>query len=155
MYRATTRRSSSRLNSWSRWPFFKNPHFYVTSTSGILDMLAQPIGRTFNTVRDALTRGWRENLHFIDYEDLTANPAEVMARAYRFLGEEPFQHDFDHVEQLTFEDDYAYGFKDLHKIRAKVEPQGPSWPTTFDDSVYGSQAWKNVERFARTWPREK
>ena len=81
--------------------------------------------------------------------------SDPASRRQRFLGEEPFKHDFDHVEQLTFEDDYAHGFKDLHKIRAKVEPQGPSWATPFDDSVYGSQAWKNVERFARTWPREK
>ena len=71
------------------------------------------------------------------------------------LGEAPFAHDYEHVEQLTFEDDYAYGFKDLHKIRAKVEPQAPSWPKTFDESVYASQAWKNVERYARAWPREK
>jgi len=116
---------------------------------------AQPVGRAFNAVRDAITRGWRERLHFIDYAELTAKPAEVMARAYHFLGEAPFAHDFDHVEQLTVEDDYAYGFKDLHKIRAKVEPQAPSWPKTFDESVYASQAWKNVERYARAWPREK
>ena len=44
------------------------------------------------------------------------------------LGEKPFEHDFDHVEQVTTEDDSVHGFKDLHKIRAKVAPQPPAWP---------------------------
>ncbi len=114
---------------------------------------AQPVGRAFNAVRDALTRGWRDHMHFIDYVDLTNRPAEVMKGIYDFLGEPPFEHDFEHVEQITFEDDYAYGFKDLHKIRTRVEPQGPQWPRVFDDSVQGSPAWQRVEHFARFWTR--
>jgi hypothetical protein len=46
-----------------------------------------------------------------------------MDGVYRFLGEEPCAHDFNNVEQTTFEDDFVYGFKDLHIIRQKVEPQ--------------------------------
>jgi sulfotransferase len=107
---------------------------------------AQPVGRAFNATKDALTRGWRDSLHFIDYDDLAATPGQVLARVYRFLGEPPFEHDFEHVEQLTFEDDYAYGFKDLHRIRAKVEPQPPQWPKVYDSAVFQSQEWKNVER---------
>lgn len=116
---------------------------------------AQPVGRAFNATKDALTRGWRDCLHFVEYDDLTAKPGEVLARVYRFLGEPPYDHDFEHVEQLTFEDDYAYGFKDLHRIRAKVEPQPPQWPKVFDAAVFQSQEWKNVERYARSWPKEQ
>lgn len=113
----------------------------------------QPVGRAFNAVRDALTRGWRQNMHFIDYTDLTSRPGEVMGKVYAFLGEAPFRHDFDNVEQITTEDDFAYGFKDLHKIRTKVAPQGPQWPRVFDDSVQGSPAWKRVAHFARFWDK--
>ena len=112
---------------------------------------AQPVGRAFNAIRDAITRGWQRNLHFINYADLTSKPQQTLAESYRFLGEPPFQHDFQHVEQITIEDDFAYGFKDLHVIRHTVEPQPPQWPQTFDDTVYGSNAWKNVERFAHFW----
>lgn len=114
---------------------------------------AQPVGRAFNAVRDALTRGWRQNMHFIDYEQLTNHPREVLEGVYRFLDEPLYQHDFDNVEQITTEDDFAYGFKDLHKIRMKVEPQGPQWPRIFDDSVQGSPAWKRVAHFARFWDK--
>jgi sulfotransferase len=114
---------------------------------------AQPVGRAFNAVRDALTRGWREHMHFIDYIELTNRPGETLDKVYAFLGEPRFEHDFDNVEQITTEDDFAYGFKDLHKIRTKVAPQSPQWPRVFDDSVQGSPAWQRVAHFARFWDK--
>jgi len=112
---------------------------------------AQPVGRAYNAIRDAVTRGWKDRMHFIDYDDLTRRPKQTMDSVYKFLGEESFEHDFDQVEQVTFEDDFVYGFKDLHVIRPKVEPQPPSWPKTFDDAVFQSNAWKNIENVAQFW----
>jgi len=112
---------------------------------------AQPVGRAYNAIRDAVTRGWKDRMHFIDYEDLTRRPKAVMERIYGFLGEEPHEHEFEHVEQVTFEDDLVYGFKDLHLIRPKVEPQPPSWPKVYDDAVFQSPVWKNIENVAEFW----
>lgn len=112
---------------------------------------AQPVGRAYNAIRDAVTRGWKDRMHFIDYEDLTRRPKAVMQGIYRFLGEEPHEHDFEHVEQVTFEDDLVYGIKDLHVIRQKVEPQPPAWPKVYDDAVFQSPAWKNIENVAQFW----
>jgi sulfotransferase len=112
---------------------------------------AQPVGRAYNAIRDAVTRGWKDRMHFVDYEDLTRRPAETMAGVYRFLGEEPCQHDFNHVEQITFEDDFVYGFKDLHIIRQKVEPQPPRWPQVFDDAVFQSSTWQTIDGVAQFW----
>ena len=111
----------------------------------------QPVGRAYNAIRDAVTRGWKDCLHFVDYDELTRRPKNVMEGIYRFLGEPPHAHDFDNVEQVTFEDDFAYGFKDLHVIRQKVEPQAPQWPKIYDDAVFQSNAWKNVENVAQFW----
>jgi sulfotransferase len=112
---------------------------------------AQPVGRAYNAIRDAVTRGWKDRMHFIDYEDLTRRPRAVMEGIYGFLGEQPHEHDFEHVEQVTFEDDLVYGIKDLHVIRQKVEPQPPSWPKVYDDAVFQSPAWKNIENVAQFW----
>ena len=112
---------------------------------------AQPVGRAYNAIRDAVTRGWKDRMHFIDYEDLTRRPKAVMEGVYRFLGEDGYEHDFERVEQVTFEDDFVYGFKDLHMIRQKVEPQPPQWPKVFDDAVFQSPIWKNVENAAQFW----
>ncbi|MFC1772641.1 sulfotransferase [Pseudomonadota bacterium] len=111
----------------------------------------QPVGRAFNAIRDAVTRGWKDRMHFIDYQDLTRKPKETLGKIYDFLGEEQCEHNFSSVEQVTFEDDFVFGFKDLHTIRAKVEPKQPQWPLVFDDAVFQSQIWNNIENAAQFW----
>jgi sulfotransferase len=112
---------------------------------------AQPVGRAYIAIRDALTRGWKDRMHFVDYEDLTRQPQRTLAGIYRFLDEAGHDHDFEKVEQVTFEDDFVYGLKDLHQIRPQVKPQAPQWIHVFDDSVFQSAAWKNVENAATFW----
>jgi sulfotransferase len=111
----------------------------------------QPVGRAYNAIRDAVTRGWHDRMHFIDFEDLTRFPAKTMAGIYRFLDVRPHEHDFERVEQLTVEDDVVYGFKDLHVIRQKVEPLPQAWPNVYDDAVFRSAEWKSLEGFAQFW----
>jgi sulfotransferase len=111
------------------------------------------VGRPYHGVRDAVTRGWRECMHFVDYADLTEKPRETLQGVYAFLGERPYEHDFEQVEQTIVEDDFAYGYKDLHVIRTKVEPQAPSWPRVFDATVTESPTWKRVEEIAQFWKR--
>ena len=112
---------------------------------------SQPVGRAYNAIRDAVTRGWKDNMYFVDYEDLTRQPKATMEGVYQFLGEDAHTHDFNHVEQVTFEDDFVYGFKDLHVIRNKVEPQTPQWQTVYDDAVFNSPMWKTVESVSQFW----
>jgi sulfotransferase len=112
---------------------------------------AQPVGRAYNAIRDAVTRGWSDRLHFVDYEDLTHEPKKTVAAVYEFLSLEAYRHDFDHVEQATVEDDFVYGFKDLHQIRPQVRPQPPQWKQVFDDAVFQSPTWKNIENAATFW----
>lgn len=112
---------------------------------------AQVVGRSYIGIRDALTRGWAASMHFVDYDDLTRQPKHTLAGVYRFLGEEAFEHDFDHIEQVTWEDDLVHGFKDLHRIRQQVRPQASKWSRVFDDSVFQSATWKQVESAATFW----
>ena len=87
----------------------------------------QPVGLAYVRICDALARGLRDRLHFVVAEELTRRPAEIMKGIYDFLGERNFAHDFEHVEQVTREDDGAHGFEDLHTIRPRVEPIESSW----------------------------
>jgi sulfotransferase len=87
----------------------------------------QPVGLAYVRICDALARGLRDRLHLVVAEELTRRPAEVMQGIYDFLGEKPFMHDFEHVEQVTREDDGAHGHEDLHTIRPKVEPIESTW----------------------------
>lgn len=92
----------------------------------------QPVGLAYNRIKDALSRGYGERMHFVPYEQLTGRPKPTMQGIYAFLEEEYFEHDFDHVEQVTWEDDRVHGMK-LHDIRLVVEPQLAQWPLILGD----------------------
>jgi hypothetical protein len=75
-----------------------------------------------------MDKGYHDRMHFIPFEQLTANPKATMEAVYQFLGEDPFEHNFDHVEQVTHEDDEEHGIPELHVIRNKVERVESQWP---------------------------
>lgn len=87
----------------------------------------QPVGLAYNRIKDVLQRGFKDRLLFVRFEDLTSKPKETLEEIYTFLGEEPFVHNFDAVEQVTWENDEVHGIKGLHDIRQKVEPMEPQW----------------------------
>ena len=58
----------------------------------------------------------------IEFEHLTQHPEATMKSVYKFLGEEPFEHDFKNVEQVTQENDDIHGIPGLHVIRPEVLP---------------------------------
>lgn len=84
---------------------------------------AQLVGGAYNRIRDCVARGHRRSLHFVNFDQLTTAPKEVLQRLYAFLGEPYFEgHDFNNVMQSTHEKDEAHGFVDLHTIRGAVRP---------------------------------
>src|SRR4051794_17383921 len=86
---------------------------------------AHPVGLAYIRVQDALTRGFRDRMLFIHFDHLTREPARALQSIYKFLDEEPFDHDFEKVEQVIFEDDLVHGIKGLHDIRSAVRPIPP------------------------------
>ena len=96
---------------------------------------AQPLGYAWNVLKDALDRGKRKCIHFVEFEKLAANPKETMDAAYAFLEEPPYHHDFDNVVQATQEDDTWHGYDNLHTIRQKVAPIEPQWPSLIGENI--------------------
>lgn len=111
----------------------------------------EPVGYSMDVVRDAVTRGWREQMLFVDYEVLCKQPTKVLGGIYGFIDEAPFEHDIGTVEQVTVEDDTFHGFVGLHDIRPKVEPQVPQWPLVFDSAVISTPFWARVTEGAKWW----
>ncbi|HAO64394.1 TPA: hypothetical protein DCQ44_00230 [Candidatus Taylorbacteria bacterium] len=108
----------------------------------------QPVGLAYNRVVDAVQRGYSDRLLLVDFDVMTANPKKVFADIYKFLGEKPFEHNFNNVKQVTWEDDSVHGFKGLHDIRSRVEPMKPQWPTVLGPFAeqYGKlNFWKNKQ----------
>lgn len=104
----------------------------------------QPVGLAYNRIKDALTRGHKDKMHFVKYESLTRFPNQTLREIYDFLEEEQFEHNFNHVEQVTWENDSIHGIPELHTIRPKVEPQNEQWPDILGDAAIpykGTELW--------------
>lgn len=106
----------------------------------------QPLGLAYSRITDAITRGFRDRMFLVDFDDFTSKPKETMDMIYEFLGESKFKHDFENVKQVTWENDAVHGFRGLHDIRSRVEPIPPQWPIVlgqFAESYGRLNFWKN------------
>lgn len=93
---------------------------FLASPAGIL-------GQSVEGLRKALMEGNDNSIHLIEYQDLMNNPKETMEKIYEFLGEEPFEHIFDKIENINRENDgKIYGFADMHEVRPELKSISPS-----------------------------
>jgi sulfotransferase len=79
------------------------------------------VGFSLDALREACASEEKDRLLLIEYEDLCKAPGHTLKRIYRFIGEQPFAHDFDHVEYSAGEFDKQLGAKGLHDVNGKVE----------------------------------
>ena len=106
---------------------YLGPAFYkATTIHGRAQVLLEPggiVGSAINLVRDSLSRGTSDRVIVVPYGTLTSDPCGTLAEIHERLGLPPFSYDPENVEQITVEDDMLHGWgKNLHRIRAKVEP---------------------------------
>lgn len=79
------------------------------------------VGYAWSALNEALYGPHASKLLIIDYELLSVHPEQVLNLIYDFLGEEPFQHDFENVIYDAPAFDENLGASGLHKVRKKVE----------------------------------
>lgn len=146
LYRATTETS---MTSQERAAFVE--HRTAVGRAKFILKPGEPLGYAMDVIRDAVTRGWRENMLLVEYDVLCRDPHGTLDKIYDFIGEDRFKHNTDAVEQVTREDDTVHNFVGLHEIRPKVEPQDPQWPIVFDGAMTKTSFWSNVVEGARWW----
>ncbi len=81
------------------------------------------VGFPWHALREGCYSEHAERLVLVEYDLLTHRPGEVMKLIYEFLGEEPFEHDFEHVEYDAPDFDAQLGVDGLHRVHPKVEPR--------------------------------
>lgn len=110
----------------SQWNFEQNDYFKAQTVEGRCEIWAsagQPVGIAYNRVKDAIDRGYKNNLLFVEFDQLTSQPAQTLKMVYDYLELPYYQHNFDNVEQYTQEDDEGiHRIPDLHKIKPVVVP---------------------------------
>lgn len=99
--------AQERATVYSRADALLNPH--------------RMIGFAWSALKEAYYSENSDMMLLVEYDLLASRPAEVMPLVYRFIGEEPFEHDFDNVEYEAEDFDSQLLARDLHTVRGKVE----------------------------------
>lgn len=108
------------------------------------------LGQSFDGLKKALSEGYRKNIHFIEYKDLTRNPEETMKAIYDFLGEPYYKHDFKNLKNIHREnDEQLYGLTDMHEVRKELKytSEAPEdvLPQIVLESVAGQEFWREID----------
>ena len=81
----------------------------------------QLVGFAWAALREAFYGEHAKSLLVIDYELLTQAPRKEIALLYEFIGEPPFEHDFDNVEYDAPDFDLQLGIPGMHRVKPKVQ----------------------------------
>lgn len=135
----------------SRWGIEDRDYFASQTIEGRCGMWVsadQPVGLAYNRVRDVISRGYKNDLFFLEFDFLTQNPNRAMDMVYDYLELSRFSHNFNLVEQYTKEDDVGHHrIPDLHTIRSKVEPVPHYSLSVLGENVFSKylnlEIWRN------------
>ena len=94
-----------------------------TTTHKRVELWAQshPLGYSLEKLYQTLLDGTAANFLFIRYEDLCSNPDNVMKSIYQYLELNEFKHNFQHINQITTENDAIHGIYGDHIIRNSLK----------------------------------
>lgn len=79
--------------------------------------ISHPIGHALPKLYQSILDKTADNFLFIRYEDLCTNPEVQLKRIYSYLEVPYFQHNYEHIPQITVEDDTVHGIYGDHTIR--------------------------------------
>lgn len=110
----------------TQWPFESEDYFKSQTVEGRCDIWSnssQPVGLAFNRVKDVISKGYKNKLLFLEFDELTSNPTLALKKVYDYLELPYFSHNFNNVQQYTKEDDDGvHRIPNLHRIRPQVTP---------------------------------
>ena len=94
-----------------------------TTTHKRVELWAQshPLGYSLEKLYQTFLDGTAANFLFIRYEDLCSNPDNVMKSIYQYLELNEFKHNFQHINQITTENDAIHGIYGDHIIRNSLK----------------------------------
>lgn len=114
-----------RANAFENTRLFAHPSQHATVYTRV-ESLAGPnslVGFPYQALCEACYSDFAERLILVDYDMLAQRPADVLKLIYQFLGEEPYEHNFDSVSYEAPEFDAQLGLQGLHRVHKKVEPR--------------------------------
>jgi sulfotransferase len=101
----------------------KQVHFYHHPHETRCNSLMRPGGPIDNALYGVMFASQPENaqyFHIVEYSDVVANTKETIDGIYKFLGLEPFEHDYSNIKNNFHERDETYGLYGMHDVRRKL-----------------------------------
>jgi sulfotransferase len=83
---------------------------------------APPLNAPIDVIYDVILRKIAQKCLFIKFEDFTVDPESQMKRIYDYIEIPYYKHDFNNVQQFTYENDVFYRPFGEHFVRGKIEP---------------------------------
>lgn len=100
---------------------------YLMRSNGEIDMSLLAIANSLN---------YPENFHIVWYDNLVRNTQQELDNIYQFLGVGKYNNNLNNIVQLDKLDDIsAYGFKDLHSIKSKIEMSSTNYLEVLSDYI--------------------
>jgi sulfotransferase len=91
---------------------------------------------SINAMKYAIDNDLSNRLIFVEYNDLVLSPQETFERIYGFLGEDYYQHQFDHIQNKNeVKDEECFNLKGLHDVREKLEITSDNPTDYLEDDV--------------------
>jgi sulfotransferase len=130
------------------------------TTANRCELLFSPQGtvhEAWYTLKMAFDAGYENLFHVVEYDELCAHPRETVEGVYRFLGIEPYSHNFSSIVNKTPEDDAVYSLPGLHEVRPAVkkiskDPKAVLGPELFARYAGVPHFWR--QKNAMTRPQE-
>jgi len=118
----------------------------VYSRTEALSQGSRLVGYAYNALKEAFYSEQSASLLLVDYDLLTKGPDKTMSLIYKFLGEEPFNHDFNNVQYQEPEFDNRLKTQGLHQVRSQVEFKSRKTvlPPDLFDIFDGLSFWKEA-----------
>lgn len=91
------------------------------------------IGTPLLGIKDCLLR--QLPVHFMRYEDWSADPKAAFNKLYCFLLEDEFEHDFENVINTSTDPDHMMLYKYPHEGSGQVKPAMGSWKDYMREEV--------------------
>lgn len=134
-----------RRNAFDISRLFNNPAERATvySRTEALSQGSRLVGYAYNALKEAFYSEQSASILLVDYDLLTKAPDKTISLIYQFLGEAPFEHDFENVQYSEPEFDNKLKTKGLHQVRSQVEfkPRKTILPPDLFERFDGLSFW--------------
>lgn len=80
------------------------------------------VGPAYDMVKSAIHSPYKDNILFVEYDDLVNKPEETLRAIYDYLEEPYFEHDFTNIVGNYQSYDTKTGTPNLHTIRTTLSP---------------------------------